>query len=85
MKQPAKQMALPYRRSYFDPEVKGLIGFISPQEVAYREVMGRPSPSPFPEGTLAHEQWTYRKDARRKSAEELTLWRKRPDPQGTLF
>jgi hypothetical protein len=75
VKQPAKQMALPCRSSYIeDGEVK----FLSPQEVAYREAMGRPAPEPFPEGTLAHEQWTYHKDSRRRSADELAHPKAKP-------
>lgn len=77
MKHPCKQMALPYRQSYIDSDVKGLIAFIPPQEVAYREVMGRPSPEPFAEGTLAAEQWNYRKGYGRQ-ADELCHPRAKP-------
>lgn len=59
MKHPVKLATL-RRESYFDPDVKGCIAFIDPQEVAYREAMGRPSPEPFEEGTVAHDQWKYR-------------------------
>jgi hypothetical protein len=79
MKQPVKCATL-FPISVFDENVKGLTRLIDGQEVAYREVMGRPSPEPFPEGTVAHEQWTYRKGHSR-GAETLASPRAKPQPK----
>ena len=56
----------------------GVYRVICPQEAAYREVMGKPTPEPFPEGTLAREQWEYRKDSRRRAADVLAHPKAKP-------
>lgn len=58
-KQPVKYATL-RASAPFNPEVNGLIEHIDPQEAEYRRVMGRPSPPPFKDGTIASEQWKFR-------------------------
>lgn len=76
MRQPLKLMSL-RGSAVFDPDVKGLIRYVSPQECAYFEVMGREAPPPPPEGTLEYEQWNYRKGGKR-SAVELAVPNAKP-------
>ena len=59
MKHPVKLATL-RGEARFNDKVKGLIEYIEPQTAEYERVMGRRPPEPFPEGTVAAEQWKFR-------------------------